>query len=149
MFAEREGDVVGDRHAVEEGGTLKDEPILGAEVGQVSFPHTGERLSLEPHFPTGGSHKADHRLEEHRLAAAALAEHHERLASGDVDRDVPQHRLLPELHGEPVDLEHGWLGLIASGYRLWGGGGHGGGGWRCWLRGAGAGPPGGRSRAHC
>ena len=40
-------------------------------------------------------------------------------------------------------------GLIASGCRLWGGGGHGGGGWRCWLTGAGAGPPGGRSRARC
>ena len=93
-------------------------------MGQIPFPHAGQRLSLEPHLPTGGPHEADHRLEQHRLAAATLAEHHERLAGGDVERDVPQHQLLAKLHGEPFDLEQGRLGLIAAGCRLCGGGGH-------------------------
>ena len=142
MFAKRKGDVVGNRHAVEEGGALEDKAIAGAEVGQIAFPHGGERLAFEPHLSLGGPYEADHRLQQHGLAAAAFAEHHERLAGRDVERDVPQHLLLPELHGEPFDLEQGWLGLIAAGCRQGGGGGHGGVGWRGGLQRSRRGPSG-------
>ena len=127
VFTDWKGDVVGDRHAVEQRRPLKNESVASAEVGQFPLAHAGQRPPFKPYFPLRGPYQADHGLEKHCLAATALAEHGERLAGRNVERDISQHFLRAESHAEPLDLEQRRFGLFAAGCGKGGGDWHGGG----------------------
>ena len=101
MLPQGKGHVLGHRHAVEQGGLLEEEAEADALVGELPLVQFGQVPPLEEDLAAAGPQQADDRLQQHRLAAAALADDRQGLAAGDAQIDVAQHRLLRE-----IDAQH-------------------------------------------
>jgi hypothetical protein len=65
----------------------------------------GEILAVEDDLAAGRMDEVDQRFEQHRFAAAALADDRQRLPAGHAQIDVAQHRLLAERDVEVTHIE--------------------------------------------
>ena len=101
-------DVV-EHRVVEEEGVLGDQADLAAQVAQ---PQVGERHAVQPDDARGGIGEARNEIGQRRFAAAVGPDDGHRLAEGDPQVDVVQHRLAG-LIGEADALE-GQLAVVAG-----------------------------------
>ena len=110
VLPQRKGDVLGDRHAVEQGRLLEEEAEADPLPRQFLLAERrrgcGRRSET---VAVAGPQQADDRLQQHRLAAAALADHRQRLAAGNRQVDVAQHVLPAEMDVDPIELDQGVL----------------------------------------
>src|SRR5262249_50802849 len=67
---------------------------------QVALVQVGQHLAVEEHPARGRPQQGDDELQQHRLAAAALADDRQCLAPPYLEVDVAQHGLGAELHGD-------------------------------------------------
>jgi hypothetical protein len=107
FLPEREGDVLGDRHGVEEGAPLEDHPVALADAVQLAPAQARDLGAVHRDRPRVGAEQSDEVLEQDRLAAAAPADDHHDLAGGDVEIDAAQDRLAAEALVEVLDPDHG------------------------------------------
>ena len=105
MLPQWKRDVLGDRHTVEQRRLLEEEPEANPLARQLFLAEHGEVLAVEKHLAVAGPQQADHRLQQHRLAATALADHGQRLTPGNRQTDVAQHVLLPKMDLDPLEAD--------------------------------------------
>ena len=105
VLPQRKGDVLGDRHAVEQGRLLEEEAEADPLPGQLLLAQFGEVPAVEMDRAAAGTQQPDDRLQQHRLAAPALADHGQGLAAGNRQADAAQHVLPAELHAHLLQLD--------------------------------------------
>ena len=115
LLAQAKGDVVEDRHAVEQGGPLKQkaeaQPLLASVRGRAD--RSGPCLKGDS--AGRGPQKPDDQLEHHRFAAAAFADHGQRLPPRNGQVDAGQHTLAAELHADFFQFDQGVRGVKPQG----------------------------------
>ena len=84
MLSQGKGNVLGDRHAVEQGGILEDISNADSLLGQLPLGEAGEVFAVEVGLARGGPDEADHCFQEHGLPATALADDGHGLAASDL-----------------------------------------------------------------
>src|SRR5262249_14862694 len=105
LLAQTEGDIVEDGQAVEEGGTLEEKAEAKALAGQRAGAEVGEHIAVGDDAPGRRPQQGEEQVQEHGLAAAALADHHEGLAMGDVEGEVLEYALRAELYRHAVEAD--------------------------------------------
>ena len=106
MLPQRKGDVLADRHAVEQRRVLKQKAEPDPLLHQLACLAGSHRLlAVENHFAARRMDQTDERFQQHRLAAAAFADDRQRLSARHAEVDVAQHVLSAECHVEMPDVE--------------------------------------------
>ena len=106
LLAQGKGDVVEDRHGIEQGAALEDHPVAP--------PHRLEGRPAQPrdvhpiheHGARVRAHEAQEVLEEHGLAPAAPADDDHDLARGHVQIHALEHFLAAEGLAQALDPNH-------------------------------------------
>ncbi len=88
-----EGDVLPDRHRVEERALLEGHAELAPELGERAVVEPGDRHAVDLDRAGVGLQQPDDVLQEHALARPRGADDDHRLALGDVEVDAVQHHL--------------------------------------------------------
>ena len=108
MLQQAERDVLPDRQAVEQRGALEQHAELLhdllARAARRAPITSSPSISIEPR---SGSQDAEDALQQHRLAGARAADHHDQLALGDVEIDAVQHLLGAEALVQVADADLG------------------------------------------
>ena len=107
VLPQGKGDVLGNRHAVEQGGLLEQETEAGPLPRQFPLAQLGQIVAIKMHLAAGRVQEPDDRLQQHSLAAAALADHGQRLALRDGEVDVAEHALPAEIDPNPIEFGPG------------------------------------------
>jgi len=91
LLLERKGDVVGDRHEVEQRVVLEQVAEALARAGEVEPRERRQIPAVEQHAPGVRRDEARQELEQDALAVTAGADDAEDLAGADLERDVVEH----------------------------------------------------------
>jgi hypothetical protein len=89
-------DVAQHAHAVEQGGVLEQHAEARQRALACAAFQRHHVLAVDLDAPGVWAQQAEDALQRHRLAGAGAADDHQRLALGDLQVDVVQHRLAPE-----------------------------------------------------
>ncbi len=122
VLAERERNVLGDRHAIEQRRLLEEEAEPRPFSSEVLLFQTSEIPPVEIDGAPAGPLQGDDRLQQHRLPAATLADDGNSLAAVDCQIDVPEHGVPREIDFDPFDPHERILrrrrGALSSVYHI-------------------------------
>ena len=105
VLAQREGDVLEDRHRVEEGAALEEHADLLAHGDELLLGKLGDLHAVHPDLAVVGLLEAVHVPERDGLARAGSAEDHEHLAAHHLEVHVVEHALLAVGLGDVLELD--------------------------------------------
>jgi len=109
MAPQREGDVLEDRHRIEECPFLKRHPEFPAEAIERDLVHLADVLPVDDHMSAVGLDQTDEVLQGHALAHSRSADDHVRLSTTNVERQIVEHLLPAE---RLVDVLEGDCGSV-------------------------------------
>ena len=95
---------MGDGHAVKQRRLLEQETKTDPLPRQLPLAQLGQVPAVEMDRAAGGVQQPNDRLQQNGLAAAALADHGQRLARRDREVDVAEHLLPAEIDPHPLQL---------------------------------------------
>src|SRR5262249_24545551 len=101
---QREGDVLANCHAVEQGRILEQNAEAYALLHQLLALQAREVMAVEEHFATGGMEEVNEGFQQDGFSAAAFANNSQRLPARHAEVDVAKHRLAPELDMEVANV---------------------------------------------
>src|SRR6478735_88095 len=105
VLAQREGDVVVERHRAEEGTVLEEDAEELAHLVEVGLAQARQVTAVDDDRPGVGLEQPDERLEEDGLAGARGPEHDRHLPRGKREGHVPPDRLRTEGLGQTCDRD--------------------------------------------
>jgi len=106
VLPNRKSHIVKNCHAVEQSGILKDEPNPTTNVGQLRLAQLGQILAVEQHRTLLRPNQANHGLHQDRLAAATFPDDRQSLAAMNIEIDLLQNGLMPELNTDIAQADN-------------------------------------------
>src|SRR5687767_13590024 len=97
--------VLPDRERIEQGAALEQHAELVHDLFALAGRHARDLVAVDLDRALVRLHQADDALDQHRLAGARAADHHQRLALRHVEVEVPQHHLAAEGFAQSPDLD--------------------------------------------
>jgi hypothetical protein len=110
MLAQREGDVIGGVHRIEQRAHLEQEANLHPRFHQLPFRQVVDALAAEQHLPAVGPQQTDDVLQQHALARPAGANYHQRRAVFHLQRNVIQNHQPAEAFAQVSKFDEGFAG---------------------------------------
>ncbi len=110
MLDQGEGDVLGDRHGIEEGGSLEDHAHPKAHPVEMYFVHIGDVDPVHEHPACSGLGEAHDEPEQSCLSLAAPPHDTHNLASADGEVDGVEDRASADGVAQLLELDRGCLG---------------------------------------
>jgi len=125
IFSEAVGDVVGNRHGIEESAFLEDEADLAAEIQEIDFGHRRNFVTQHVDSSLTRMEKARGEFERERFAGACFAEKNHGFAGEDFEREAAENVAFVKGHADVVE-GYDRVGVVRrAARRRWdGAGGH-------------------------